>query len=231
MILYRGEAIRHGHPERVGTLRSTIRDGFATEFIQGGNPYLLAKLGLFDAAIHHVANNFNIQGKRHLKHFISFSEDRETAIKYAHGISAPPEYIEEVSIAGYYRDITSELTAGGYDFENDWPDIEHLIVSIDDDGAVPIQAGFSYGLIKTYNCGNSKILLLNSANYFDLQVTRMGRHVTDDVKQAAENATRDKEWLVLVLDLIPDQPHAPPSASGIVRHGDPLTIETCLLSN
>jgi hypothetical protein len=228
MILYRGEAVKHGHSDRIQTLRSCIRSGFPTEFIHGGNPYLLARLGFFDAAISHIASNFNLQGKRHLKHFISFSEDKAIAQKYAYGITAPQDYIQEISVSSYYRDITSELTSGSFNFENEWSNIEHIIVSIDSNGSIPIQSGFDYGFIRSYNNGNSKILLLNSFKYFEIQKVRMGNYVTADVERAAENSARDKEWLVLVLDLIPNQPGVPASSSGLIKHGDPLTIEICI---
>jgi hypothetical protein len=131
---------------------------------------LLAKLGFFDGAIHHVANNFNFGGQRHLKHFISFSENRDTAVRYAHGSGATSVYVESVNNSCMYVDMTGPLVGGSFESEC-WMYTEHIIL------------------------------------------------------QSKDNSQRDQEWLILVLDLIPEQKGLPPSSSGLVSHGDPLSIE------
>ncbi|OFZ28338.1 MAG: hypothetical protein A2622_04345 [Bdellovibrionales bacterium RIFCSPHIGHO2_01_FULL_40_29] len=227
MNLFRGEALKYANPNRLQVLRNTLRAGYPTEFVHGGNPYLLAKLGFFDAAVVHVASDFNFNGQRHLKHFISFSEDRNTALSYAHGSGSTAEYKNEVEERLYYHDLTGSLWGGTFNSEI-LDEADHLIATVDISGGKPIDPNHDIGFIKEYNEGKSKILALKAYAYFELQKSRMGHHVTQGVLDSAENSRRDKEWLLLVLDLIPDQPDIPASSSGIVKHGDPLTIEICI---
>jgi hypothetical protein len=226
MKIYRGEAIKYGREERLRAFRQTLRTGFPTEFINGGNPYFIAQKGFFDMSVLHVAKDFKIGETHHLKHFISFSEDLDTARSYAHGSKAPQEYKEEVESRLNYEDITSTLVAGAYNFSL-FDHYDHMIVTLDLSGGKPTDQNFDLGVIKEYNNGNSKILALKAYEYFSLQIKRMGKYVTEEVKQAAQYSKNDLEWLVLVLDLIPPQAGVPRSSSGLVCHGEPLTIKVC----
>ncbi len=223
MKIYRGESIRNGRQQRLQTLRTVLREGFPADFINGGNPYLISQLGVFDAVTAHVATNFAFGGVLQKKHFISFSSDRNVAEKYARtqNPSSDPD-----ADARIYHDYTSSIISGNYD-STIFDHSEHLIATLDLDSMVPVQKGFDYGFIVTQDNG-SKYLALDAEKYFKLQIGRLGPKYLQQLPNlttAYNNAQTDKEWLVLSLDLIPPQNSVPASSSGLIKHGNTLSVE------
>lgn len=227
LVLYRGENIVNGNPNRVGTFKRLFRHGLPLDFINGGNPYRVQQLGLLDTTVRHVAENSLGLGSNSPKHFISFSEDQGVAETYAttywdNGDYRRNEY--EVEEAYYTEDLNS------YQDASIWDDTRHLLIELDISSGETVHATCPFLKSVRYNGGQNRILALNVTEYLDLEIARIGTPsqalldqfpgVLEKMRNARELANGDREWLIACLDPIPPQSGVPPSFSALIAPGD-----------
>lgn len=230
MKIYRGENIIKGNDEKVRLIKTHVpRDGFPCDFLNGGNPYRIAELGIFDATVLHVIySSYAAVGRCSKKHFASFSEQQDIAEDFAvtdwnGGNPIRNEY--EIEDEYYAEDIDQERKILDYTL--------HMIVELDTAGKIPLSPGCEYAFTLTYNNGNSKLFLLDVVKYLEFEKERRRGPVSaelavdlEPVLQSIEDAlvlaSNDKEWLVLSLDIVQNTPNSPQTFSAILKNGNPF---------
>lgn len=210
MKLYRGENFSKGNPTRMQSIKSFARQGFPADFINGGDPYTIAKMGMFDASVVHVANNFERgAGRCNKKHFISFSANQAQAELYA-----THSWNGTAFVRNSY-DLLPDYYTENIDPERDiWDSTLHLLIELDISAKTPVQEGYDYGFILKYNGGHNKLFLLDVVKYLELQLQRIGTPsaklqaefpaVIPQIQVAIQNAKKDSEWLAISLDPLGD---------------------------
>lgn len=233
MKLYRGENIVNGREDKVRLMKTVVPlTGFPCDFLNGGNPYRVAELGIFDATVLHVIQNFHsTPGRCSKKHFVSFSESPTIAEKFAitdYWNHAEPRKNDYEILPEFYtsnRDPDRDI----FDYTN------HLIVELNTDGKVPISPDCEWGFTLTYNDGNSKLLLLDVVKYLKFERDRRAgptspelatqlKPVLDSIEHALALASEDQEWLVLSLDVVQNSPNSDKTHSAILKNGTPLNF-------
>lgn len=233
MKLYRGENIQNGKAERVDFLKRHLRYGLPADFLNGGNPYRVQQLGLFDATVRHVARNNLGIGPNGLKHFFSFSQEKATASDYAlaywdkDGQKRANSY--EVFDAYYTIDLNS------YRDDQIWPYTQHLIIELDITSGQPVHPSSPFLKIVSCNGGNNRLVALDVVAYLQFQIARIGQpsdellrqfpNVLPELQTALGYATTDTEWLIASLDPIPPQPNMRTSFSAIIPHSEILQVQ------
>lgn len=216
MKIYRGERIKDANADRVRVLKQCLREGVTSDFVNGGDPYIIQQLGFLGTVAIHIANDRTYPMLPNWKLMLSFSSDPNKAKHYAGGTDND-SLIDE--------DLSSQHSMGNLE-EGTWEYTDHLIFELDITNK-RAEPGPEFAYILPVNGGRNKILLLDSVKYLTLELDRHTYLKGNDktlLETALQNAQRDSEWLVMSLDLIPHQEGFPPSVSAIIKHCDELKI-------
>ena len=232
MKIYRGENICNGKKERVQCLKTFLRHGLPSDFINGGNPYRVQQLGLFNTTVLHVAKNNLGVGPNGFKHFLSFSQSKATAEGYAMAYWDA----EGNKLANNYELFDEHYTPDldSYRDEDIWHYTQHLLIELDITGAQPAHPTAPFLKTLTFNGGAHRLLALDVAAYLTLQIRRIGEPSSELLQQfptvlpqlnaALDFASTDTEWLIGSLDPIPPQPGLDQSFSALIPHSPILEI-------
>ena len=231
MVLYRGQNIENGRKDAVQNFISMYQHGLSADFINGGDPYRVQRLGIFDASVSHVADNFVAKdGGCSLKHFISFSEDSKRAEKFATEYWDGNQYVpaDYEIIEDFYTENTEE------DKSEIWDYTRHVLIKLDISNKIQVQEGIDFNFILNFNGGKNKILLIDVPKYLNYQLGKMSGAsdellaqfpgVIPEMEKALKYATKDREWLILSIDPIATNAGERVSASGLIPNCPEMTF-------
>jgi hypothetical protein len=168
--------------------------GLWSQLANCGNPYAVAQFGLLDAVTRHVGAPASFLRT----HFLSFTSDEAVALRYARN---PPPDEPDIDKASYPDDS--------------WEHTHYVVFRLNISQRQLVEPGV-YRL--AYNQGAHQALLIDVPDY----LTAMAPQSADaaPLQEARKNAARDREWLVLPAELIPDG-----TLSALLHKGSDLEAE------
>jgi hypothetical protein len=181
MYLFRGESLSpyRSDRKRVDFIEQFHQTGAGlfTMLANGGNPYLVERIGLHQAIRNHIVPDGKLNGT----HFLSFSASEERASFYA--TNRHPTTVDVL------RADLSDATLWGW--------TAYVLFRLDVANKSPHEntPGF-YRLDYARNC---RALLVDAITYLSNSPATDAHHA-----EALRCARRDAEWLVLPLDAIED---------------------------
>lgn len=174
-VLYRGDADKHN----IRNLKATLHfRQLQTNLLSGGNGHEIFTTPVVDLIAQHVDPGWAST------HFLSFSEDRITAMRF--GLGCKYEDVDQ-SLENYESD---------YELKNDWTfaliTIQTNNISWQQCGEGIYHGHYEPGLIKfAFSPGRAYVFLIDVKN----AIKAFPQH--PNYSTVLANATRDKEWLLL----------------------------------
>jgi len=209
MVLFRGENIANGNPNRVDLLKRSLEHGFPTDLANRGDRYRVQKLGFFSSTIKHVADNNLGPDLNGSKHFISFSTNRVQAEYYATSYFSGGQLKDNRYSLDEKR---YSVNSAGYGDTSIWDQTGHLRIELDITGAKPIHTSVPFVYTLTFNNGTNRLLAWDVVAFLQNQKARIGdpsqklktefADTIERIEKALGYAETDSEWLVTSLDVI-----------------------------
>jgi hypothetical protein len=154
-------------------------EGLWTKLVNAGNPYALARLGLVEAVGTHIGK----PEKFAKTHFLSFTSDEATALRYAQ--DPAPEDADDIDKASYPDETWRHTRYAVFRFQ------------------VSQRKRLENGLyLLRYNSDMNAAILVHAAEY--LSALPASLRNSDAFRDATNYATLDSEWLVLPADPLQD---------------------------
>lgn len=198
-FLFRGESLSPLRPpERLEWLKRFHRtgEGLWTKLVNAGNPYALTQLGIRDAVGKHIAT----PDKFDKSHFLSFTTDEATALRYALE-PAPEGALEDIDKASYADEA--------------WTHTRYAVFRLEVSSRKQVADGV---YVLKYNSGANTAVLIRATEF--LLSLPVSRRSEETFRVANDHATNDQEWLVLPADPLEDR-----TLSACLRKGSDLDVD------